>query len=135
MKRHKSIIAVGAILTAGLLIIAISGMSQGQDSRVEMTHDITLPEYQSDLGRIISAYERIVDRLMYMTERNFDSIGGGVQQSYEKLSSIESKLTDLAARIARIEKALGIPNTPAGNGLNTGIKSDSNSSGQDQLNP
>lgn len=135
MKRHKSIIAVGAILMAGLLIIAISGMSQGQDSRVEMTHDITLPEYQSDLGRIISAYERIVDRLMYMTERNFDNLGGGVQQSYEKLSSIENKLTDLTARIARIERALGIPNAPIRTEQKNGIKTDANNSGQGQSNP
>ena len=131
MVRNK-IIAVGIILAVGLLVIAVSNSSRGQDTRLEMTNDITLPEYQNDFGRIISAYERIVDRLMYMTERNFESIGAGVQQSSDKLSSIESKLADLTVRIARIERALGIPK-PA---IQNEIKSDANgNSNPNQLKP
>ena len=74
MGRHKNILAVGIVLIVCFIGIAVSDPTHGGDRKYEIEPEITLPEYQNDLGRVINAYERMMDRLMYMTEKKFSGI-------------------------------------------------------------
>jgi predicted nucleic acid-binding Zn-ribbon protein len=63
---------------------------------------------RTDAARAIDAYERLMERYMDLTERNSMRINLGLKEVIKKLDSIDNKLTELSARIARIEKSLGI---------------------------
>lgn len=135
MGRYKNIVAVSIILIVCFIGIAVSNPTHGGDRKYEIEPEITLPEYQNDLGRVISAYERMMDRLMYMTERNFNSISFDVKDVSNKLVSIDSKLTELSARIAKIEKALGIEQSETPGKKNDEVKNDANDNSIKQPKP
>jgi archaellum component FlaC len=80
----------------------------GGQKTYEVESQITIPEYRTDAARAIDAYERLMERHMDLTEGNFTRIGVDLRDVAKKLDSINSKLTELSTRIARIEKKLGI---------------------------
>jgi hypothetical protein len=52
---------------------------------------------------------------MDLTEKHLLQVGGDCQTTAVKLDLLDSRLTEVSARLARIEKALGIdPNGKAG---------------------
>ncbi len=73
---------------------------------------ITSPEYKTDAARAIDAYERLMDRYMDLSEKLVSQMGGDCQTVAAKLDSLDSRIAELSARLAGIEKALGIdPNS------------------------
>lgn len=74
----------------------------------EVRPRISIPEYRSDAARAIDAYERLMERYMNLTELRFIGFGADLEGIADKLDSINHKLTELSAKMARIEKALGI---------------------------
>jgi hypothetical protein len=107
-KETKNLKTVGAILAACLIVVWLSGSIQGSRKNYEVKPEITLPEYQNDTTRAIDAYERVMDRFIDLTEVNLTGINTDVKDIAKKLVLIDSKLTELSTRMARIEKALGI---------------------------
>ena len=105
-KMNRTLLAVTAGLAALIIVVWSSTSIQGVD--YEVKPEITIPEYRTDAARAIDAYERIMNRYMDVTERNLDRIGADVRGIVRKLDFVGSKLTELSARMTRIEKALGI---------------------------
>lgn len=114
MSVNKKLLAVGAAVACCLALAWFCRPIQGVAKTYEI-HPHVIPEYRTDAARAIDAYERLMDRHMDLTEKNLLRIGTDVQGIAEKLDSIDNKLKGLSARLARIEKALGIeqPKLPA----------------------
>ena len=108
MSKNKHVLVVGIILLVCLIVIGFSSSIQGSNKTYEIKPEITLPEYRIDRGRVIDAYERMMDRFIGLTEDNLAGINTNVEDIGKSLVLINYKLTELSKRIARIEKALGI---------------------------
>ena len=111
-KQNKNLLVVGAVLIVSLIVIGFSSSIQGGEKSYEIKPEITLPEYRTDTARAIDAYERVMNRFMSLTEKNLTSINTDVKDISKKLILIDCKLTDISTRMARIEKALGIEQSP-----------------------
>ena len=113
--RSRNLLVVAAGLVCCVVVVWLSTSIQGGEKTYEVRPQITLPEYRTDTARAIDAYERLMDRYMGLTERNLTGIGTGLKGVVKKLDSIDAKLTVLSARMARIERVLGIeqPKRPA----------------------
>ncbi|MHC4640047.1 MAG: hypothetical protein ACYS32_00280 [Planctomycetota bacterium] len=105
--RTRSLLTVATGVVVCLIVIWLSKTIQGGEKTYEIQPHITIPEYRPDAARAIGAYERLMDRYMGMTERNLIRIEREMGSAIRKLDSIDSKLRDLSARMARIEKAVG----------------------------
>lgn len=116
MISNKNLLAVSVAIICCVIVLWLSTSIQGGQKTYELQPQLTIPEYQTDTGRIIDAYERLMERYMDLTERNLAQMNTDVKDAVEKLDSVDRKLTELSARIARIEKALGIepPKKPIG---------------------
>jgi hypothetical protein len=111
MKQNRNLLAAGAVILVCLVVAALatSMPDKGKNYEVEV---ITSPEYKTDAARAIDAYERLMDRYMDLSEKLFSQVGGDCQAVSTKLDSLDSRIAEISARLARIEKALGIdPNS------------------------
>jgi len=117
MITNKNLLAVGAVVVCCITVVWFSTSIQGVPKTYELRPQISIPEYRSDAVRAIDAYERLMERYMDLTERNSTRIGADLKEVMKKLDSINNKLTELSAGIARIEKTFGIeqPKPPAMN--------------------
>jgi hypothetical protein len=115
MITNKNLLAIGAVVVCGITLVWFSTSIQGVPKTYELQPHISLPEYRTDAARAIDAYERMMERYMNMTERDSVRISVDLKEIIKKLYSIDNKLTELSARIARIEKTFGIeqPKPPA----------------------
>lgn len=115
MITNKNLLAVGVVVVCCITVVWFSTSIQGGSKTYELRPQISLPEYRTDVVRAIDAYERLMERYMDLTERNSIRIGTDIKEVMKKLDSINDKLTELSARIARIEKTFGIeqPKPPA----------------------
>ncbi len=107
-KQNKNLLAVAAVLIVCLIVVYFSTSIQGRERSYELKPKITLPAYKTDTARVIDAYERMMDRFINLAERNLTDIDREVRGIAGTLDSIDCKLSELSARTARIEKALGI---------------------------
>jgi len=119
MRTNKNLLAVAMAVVCCAIVVWFSTSIRGSQKTYEVRPQITIPEYRTDAARAIDAYERLMERYMNLTEMNLFRVGTDVQCVVKKLDSIDYKLTELCARIVRIEKALGIeqPNRPGENKL------------------
>ena len=115
MRVNKNFLVPAAAVVCCIIVVWFSTSIQGVSKTYEVEPEITLPEYRTDAARAIDAYERLMERYMDLTEKNLFMVAVDVKDVVKKLDSIDHKLTELCARIAGIEKALGIeqPNQPA----------------------
>jgi len=111
MITNKNLLAVGAVVVCCITVVWFSTSIQGDTKTYELRPQISIPEYRTDAVRAIDAYERLMERYMDLTERNSTRIGMDLKEVIKKLYSIDDKLTQLSARIARIEKTFGIEQT------------------------
>jgi len=111
MITNKNLLAVGAAVVCCITVVWFSTSIQGDPKTYELRPQLTVPEYRTDAVRAIDAYERLMERYMDLTERNSIRISADLKEVIKKLYSIDDKLTELSARIARIEKTFGIEQT------------------------
>ena len=104
----KNLLTITASLAVCGIILWLSALIQGGERTYRVRPEITLPEYRTDAARAIDAYERMMRRYMNSAERNLSGVNVDVKAALKKLDSIDRKLTGLSARMARIEKALGV---------------------------
>jgi hypothetical protein len=112
IKENKNLLVIGAILIVSLIVIGFSSSIQGSEKSYKIEPEITLPEYRTDTARAFDAYERLMDRFINLNEKNLTGINTDVKDIAKKLVLIDYKLTELSTRMARIEKALGIQQSP-----------------------
>jgi len=122
-----------ACCLVGLWFLSATGGIQGSQKTYEIKPSLTVPEYRTDAARAIDAYERLMERYMDLTEKNLFMVGTDIREVSKKLDSIDDKLTQLSAAIARIEKALGIELVPAPFPSSEGSKGASQDGGQFNL--
>jgi hypothetical protein len=110
-KRRKLLIIAGGVavcLAVGRLAVSLGERPGGHGgsggNRYEIEPVVTLPDYGGEAGRTIDAYERLMERYMDLAESRIAESNEGRQ----KLDSIDAKIGDISARLARIEKAMGI---------------------------
>ena len=108
MKTKKGVFCVVVGVIVLVTLVLCSGVIEGYERIYEIRPEIRLPEHRTDAARAIDAYERLMERYMMLSERSFDGINVNLNSVAKKLDSIDGKLTALSARMARIEKALGI---------------------------
>ncbi|MBW8002038.1 MAG: hypothetical protein FVQ80_08440 [Planctomycetes bacterium] len=107
----KRLWAISVSVVIGLVLIWFSTSTHG----VEKTYDVgiySVPEQRTDAARAIDAYERVMQRLMRLIEKNFGGVNFAVKEANQKLDSIRHELADLSNRLARIESALNIKASP-----------------------
>jgi len=108
MTTNKKLLATGVVVVCCITAVWFSTSIQGVPKTYELRPKITVPEYRTDTARAMDAYERLMERYMDLTERNSKMIGTDLKEVIKRLDSINDKLTELSARIARIEKTFGI---------------------------
>jgi len=113
MRTSRNLWASAFAIACCLAGLWLSTSIQGSQKTYEVKPYITVPEYRTDAARAIDAYERLMERYMDLTEKNLFIVGTDIREVVKKLDSIDDKLTQLSARIGRIEKALGIEPAPA----------------------
>ncbi len=120
MRQRSRLHIVVAVIMVCAAVLGFS-TSTGQDRKpytVE-TQVYGVPAYQSDAARAIEAYERLMERYLDLSERNFIRLAADVEAFKGTLNAIDARLSTLDARLARIEQHLGIPtvSTPDPNAL------------------
>jgi hypothetical protein len=104
---NRNFLIVGTIAAIGLLgVCAFVDSSNGQERNYQFEGDITLPEHRTDLDKMIDAYERMFDRLLYAMESG-GTTNADINAVSKKLSDIDAKLAILDAKLSRMEKTLG----------------------------
>lgn len=105
-----AVVVVVVCLATAKFAVSLQDKHFGPANNYYIEPEITTPEYQTDTGRVINAYERLMDRYMDLAQSRSAT---DCQTASQKLDSIDAKLTDISMRLSRIEKALGIdPNSP-----------------------
>lgn len=108
MKQKKNLLILTAALFAGVVVVWSFTSIQGSQRTYEVQPRITMPEYGTGSGRVLDAYERLMDRYMDLVEKNLKDIEADFKKTAAQIDSIDVKLTELCERTARIEISLGI---------------------------
>jgi hypothetical protein len=113
MKQNRYLLVTGAAIVVCLIAAAVStAIPDNGGKKYEIDTVVDVQGYKTDAARAIDAYERLMDRYMDLSEKLVSQMGGDCQAVSTKLDSLDSRLADISARLARIEKALGIdPNS------------------------
>lgn len=108
MKTNRNKLAVLIAIIACSVLVWLSASIEGGQRTYEIHPNVTMPEYKTDLTRITDAYERLMERYLDLTEQNQSLVTEDLKYAVTTLDSINSRMAELTARIARIETALGI---------------------------
>ncbi len=117
MKTKKNLFAAAAILSACTIAFWFSTSIQGGEETYEIHPQVGVPygyTPNTDTSRLIDLIEYLTDQNIQITQDQLVQLDQQLNTVAEKLDSIDNKLKRLSARMARIEKALGIePDPPA----------------------
>jgi hypothetical protein len=108
MRENRNLLVAGAVILVCLVAATLATSIPGREKNYEVETTINSPEYKTDAARAIDAYERLMDRYMGLSEKLILQAGGDCQAISAKLDSLDSRIAEVSARLARIEKALGI---------------------------
>ena len=111
MITNRNILSIFVVIIICSVVAWLSVSIQGSQKTYEIQPHLTVPEYKTDLARVMDAYERLMERYMDLTEGNLLMIGTDITTVGTRLDSIDAKLTEFSARMTRIEQALGIEQT------------------------
>jgi len=108
MKTNRNTLAILVVIIACSILVWLSASIEGSQKTYEIQPHLTIPEYKTDLARVMDSYERLMERYMDLTQQNQSMVGTDLKYVVTTLDSIDGRLAELSARIARIETALGI---------------------------
>jgi Na+/phosphate symporter len=108
MKTNRNTLAILVAIIVCSVLVWLSASIEGGQNTYEIHPNIAMPAYNTDLVRITDAYERLMERYMNLTEQNQAVVGADLKYVVSTLDSIDGRMAELSARIARIEAALGI---------------------------
>ena len=106
--KKSSWIILGVTLVYGLIVLWVCTTVEAANYSSEVYTRISTPEYVTDAGRAINAYERMMDRYMDMTSKDLMALSSNSAQMVVRMDRIEAKLDKVLQSQARIEKALGV---------------------------
>ena len=115
MKTNKSTLAILVAIIVCSVLVWLSASIEGSQKTYEIHPNIAMPGHKTDLARVMDAYERLMERYMDLTQQNQSIVGADLKYVVTTLDSIDGRLAEFSARIARIETALGIekPKSPS----------------------
>ena len=108
MEKNRNTLAILVVIIACSVLVWLSASIQGGQKTYEIQPHLTIPEYKTDLTRVMDAYERLMERYMDQTQQNQSMVGTDLKYVVTTLDSIDGRLAEFSARIARIETSLGI---------------------------
>ena len=108
MEKNRNTLAILVVIIACSVLVWLSASIQGGQKTYEIQPHLNIPEYKTDLARVMDAYERLMERYMDQTQQNQSMVGTDLKYVVTTLDSIDGRLAEFSARIARIETALGI---------------------------
>ena len=98
IKQNKYFFAICAFLMVCLAAGSSSTSLRGDVKRYEVRPEITVPEYKTDIARIVDAYERLMDNYITLTENNLATTRMEIGDITKKLDTIDQKITDLSRK-------------------------------------
>jgi hypothetical protein len=115
MKSKRRLYLTGLAMIVVVAVVWLStSMAQVQQRYEVKTRVYSTPEYRTEATRAMDAYERMMERYMDVTEKNFEGVSADIGDVASLLESIDAQLTRMDTRLERIERHLGIPPLPAG---------------------
>ena len=110
--KRRFYLAVLVVLTVVVLFWLSTSIGRDRPHYGVEAQIYTTPEYRTDAGRAIDAYERTMERYMDATERNFVGLSADIRAVGIMVDTLNANLTRLDMRLDRIEKHLGIVPQP-----------------------
>lgn len=105
-RRRIVLLSVGIIV---LLVSAVWGVETLEKrSTVEVRPVVRTPQYQSDAARAISAYERLMERYMSLTEANLIAAQTDNRELALRLARLETSLVRIEHKIDLLSHALNV---------------------------
>ena len=99
-------------LASFLLICMAAGFFSstlfGRERRYEIRPEITLPEYKSDMDRVIDAYEKVIDDYICLVDDNLLKMQRELTNISVKLDSMGCEMSDLSNQLETIQRKFGI---------------------------
>lgn len=113
MRESHRVCRIAVVIAACVIVVSLS-TSPGQDrGTYELNTQIySVPTSQSDAARAIGANERLMERYMDLTERNFSGLAADLNILTAKIDAMGAGLAQLDQRLARIERHLGVAAVP-----------------------
>ncbi|MBP7049998.1 MAG: hypothetical protein KBE65_03195 [Phycisphaerae bacterium] len=114
MKRSHMVYRIAGGIVVFVIVLGWSA-SPGRDRKtyeVE-TRVYSVDQTPSDATRAINANERLMERYMDMTERQFTDLAADLKVLAVKIDAVDARLTQMDQRLERIERHLGIVLVPA----------------------
>jgi hypothetical protein len=113
MRSNRRLYLTATAMVAIVVVLWLStSMAQVRQRYEVETRVYSTPEYRTEATRAMDAYERVMERYMDVTEKNFEGISADIGDVAGLLESIDAQLTRMDRRLERIEKHLGIPPLP-----------------------
>lgn len=106
ISESKHLLMISGIIAA--CFVLCTSHLQGEEKRYEVRPEITVPEYKTDITRMVEAYERLINSSLRTTEKQLTDLQGDVDAVMSKLSGIDQKLSLLSVQMQAIELKLGI---------------------------
>jgi len=111
MKIKGNLLALAAGLIACIVLVLFSTSIHGGEETYEIHPHVAVPYGYTptmDIYPLIDLIEHLTALNQQITQNQLSEMDKNIKGIVEKLDAIDAKLTGLSARIARIEKKLGI---------------------------
>ena len=102
-----------AAYISGLLVICMaagffSATLFGGQKRYEIRPEITLPEYKTEMDRVIEVYERMIDDHIKVMNDTMAELRGELKNVSKTLNTMEDSMSELSHQLETIQGRLGI---------------------------
>jgi len=111
-KKQKTLISGIGVVVLGLSFGILGTTLLGNVKRYEIQPEITVPEYKSDIARVLDAYERLMDQYITLTQNNMSLTRTELSVVNRKLDAMDRKLSQLSDQLDAIRKALSMETSP-----------------------
>ncbi len=101
MSRKIAILCLTAVI--GLLAMAILTADGRAAERSSRQYEVSIEGQKSDTVRMIEAYERLSGQYLTLVQQNLAQMSAADRDILAKLETIDKKLDDLSARLAKLE--------------------------------
>ena len=104
--QNRKLVAILLVVIVSLAAISFVTSIQAAEKKYEARPDVSIPYAPTEASRAVDSYERMMERFMDMTDRNFSGVGSDVKSVQKELSIMNVRLLDISKRIEAIEKTL-----------------------------
>ena len=92
--------AAALVLLALVFVLFVLVGHAAEYSRApRVEYEVAVPEYQSDMARMINAYERLSEQYLTLVQQNLAMMDSNDRMILQKMEIIEKKLDELAKQV------------------------------------